>query len=352
MSGETLNYYYFGHLVLAWPIKLLGIRPDAGYLLLWGVLMGLTATAVYAFAGTLWAAARTALGERAPRGGPVFAGIVAAALVTILGNLAGVRSWVNATDPPKDYAWFDPSRVIPNTINEFPSFSFVLGDLHAHVIALPFTVLVVAFGLQLALTGPRGDLLWRGAAEALAAALALGVMYAMNSWSYPVCAGLLAAGLVIRMRTDGRVGFPIVWMGLVLVASFALILPFVFNFSPESQRDRRGRRQLRAGHGVRAAPQLQVLARRHGADLRDPAVAADRALRRAAAGLAEALAVARLGWRGGGRRRVAAGVLEPDRARCCWRSGWSRASAPCSRPSSRRRSATCGRSWRAAPRCC
>ena len=234
MSGETLNYYYFGHLVLAWPIKLLGIRPDSGYLLLWGVLMGLTATAVYAFAGTLWAAARTALGERAPRGGPVFAGIVAAALVTILGNLAGVRSWVNATDPPKDYAWFDPSRVIPNTINEFPSFSFVLGDLHAHVIALPFTVLVVAFGLQLALAGPRGDLLWRGAAEALAAALALGVMYAMNSWSYPVCAGLLAAGLVIRMRTDGRVGFPLVWMGLVLVASFALILPFVFNFSPES----------------------------------------------------------------------------------------------------------------------
>ena len=46
--------------------------------------------------------------------------------------------------------------------------------------------------------------------------------------------GLLAAGLVIRMRTDGRIGFPIVWMGLVLVASFALILPFVFNFSPES----------------------------------------------------------------------------------------------------------------------
>ena len=27
MSGETLNYYYLGHLVFAWPIKLLGLAP-------------------------------------------------------------------------------------------------------------------------------------------------------------------------------------------------------------------------------------------------------------------------------------------------------------------------------------
>src|SRR4051812_48147865 len=111
MSGESLNYYYLGHLVFAWPIKLLGLRPDAGYLLAWGALMALTATAVYTFAGTLWAAARAVLGARAPRGGPVFAGLVAAALLTVLGNLAGVRTWIHAADPPKDYAWFEPSRV-------------------------------------------------------------------------------------------------------------------------------------------------------------------------------------------------------------------------------------------------
>ena len=86
MSGETLNYYYLGHLALAWPIKLLGLRPDSGYLLAWGLLLALTATAVYTFSGTLWAAARETLAERAPRGGPVFAGLVAAALVAILGQ--------------------------------------------------------------------------------------------------------------------------------------------------------------------------------------------------------------------------------------------------------------------------
>jgi YYY domain-containing protein len=235
MSGETLNYYYLGHLVFAWPLKLLGIRPDAGYLLCWGALMALTATAVYTFAGTLWAAARATLASP-PRGGPVFAGLVAAALVAILGNLAGVRTWIRAEDPPHDYLWFDPSRVIPDTINEFPSFSFVLGDLHAHVIALPFTVLAIAFAMQVALHGPRGDLLWRGVAEALAAALAVGALYAINSWSYPVCAGLLAAAVVVWLRgTRGRTTYSVVWLVLVLVASFVLILPFILNFDPEAR---------------------------------------------------------------------------------------------------------------------
>lgn len=234
MSGETLNYYYLGHLAMAWPIQLLGLRPDTGYLLAWGLVMALTATAVYTFSGTLWAAARATF-ERPPRGGPVLAGLVAAALVTILGNLAGVRTWLRANDPPGDYAWFDPSRVIPDTINEFPAFSFLLGDLHAHVLALPFTVLALAFAMQVALAGPRGDLLWRSVAEAFAAALAVGTLYAINSWSYPVAAGMLAAAVVVWLRNGGPRGYPLVWLGLVLVASFVLILPFVLDFDPEAR---------------------------------------------------------------------------------------------------------------------
>lgn len=237
LSGETLNYYYLGHVALAWPIRLLGLAPDTGYLLSWGLLLGLTATAVYAFAGTLWAAARAALGERAPRGGPVFAGLVAAALVTVLGNLAGVKAWVKAAAPPGDYAWFDPSRVIPNTINEFPAFSFELGDLHAHVLALPFTVLALAFALQVALSGPRGDVVWRSVLEVLAAGLAVGALYAINSWSYPVAAGILAAALVTWMRVDGRGrgAYPVAWLVLVLAAGVALILPFILSFDPEAR---------------------------------------------------------------------------------------------------------------------
>ena len=248
MSGETINYYYLGHVVLAWPIKLLAIRPDSGYLLAWGLLFALTASAVYAFAGTLWAAARatlpraseavTSASREAVRGGPVLAGILGVALVVVLGNLAGVRTWLRANNPPHDYAWFDPSRVIPNTIDEFPSFSFLLGDLHAHVLALPFFVLALAFALQLALAGPRGDVVWRAVGEALAAALAVGALYAINSWSFPVAAGLLAAGLAVWLRSpasERRRAFGVTWLVIVLLGSFVLILPFLLDFNPEAR---------------------------------------------------------------------------------------------------------------------
>ena len=239
------------------------------------LLLALTATAVYAFAGTLWAAGargarRARAARRAGRGGP-------------RGRGAGRRSSATSracgrgSRPPtrrKDYAWFDPSRVIPDTINEFPSFSFMLGDLHAHVLALPFTVLALAFAMQIALRGPRGDVLWRAVLEALAAALAIGTLYAINSWSYPVAAGVLGGvgdhvGAHGRARTAAATRWS--WLGLVLVASFVLILPFVLELRPGGARDR-----------VRArAPAVRQVARRHGADLRHPRLAAGRPRSRA-----------------------------------------------------------------------
>jgi YYY domain-containing protein len=241
MSGETINYYYLGHVALAWPIKLLALAPDHGYLLSWGLLFALTSTAVFTFSGTLWAAAREAIaagGRSLPRGGPVLAGLLAVALVVVLGDLAGVRTWLHSANPPHDYAWFEPSRVIPNTINEFPSFSFLLGDLHAHVLALPFTMLALAFALQVALVGPRGDVVWRSVAEALAAGLAVGVLYAINSWSYPVAAGILIAAAISWLRDPAhrsRTAFTVTWLVVVLAASLILILPFLLNFSPEAK---------------------------------------------------------------------------------------------------------------------
>jgi uncharacterized membrane protein len=39
------------------------------------------------------------------------------------------------------YNYWDPTRVIPATINEFPYFSFLFADLHPHMIGMPFTIL-------------------------------------------------------------------------------------------------------------------------------------------------------------------------------------------------------------------
>ena len=236
MAGEDLNYYYLGHLAMAIVIKVLGLRPDEGYNLALALLAALSAAAVFTLAGTLWAAARPALAGA--RGGPVAAGVAAVVLCVVLGNLAGVGAWFDATDPPADYPWFEPSRVVPGTINEFPWFSFLLGDLHAHVLAVPFTLMALGFALQVVLAGPREDAVWRGVAEALAAGLAIGSLYAINSWSYPVAAGLLVlamASWLFDPRSAGRRAYALSWLALVLIAGVVLVLPFWLAFDPAAR---------------------------------------------------------------------------------------------------------------------
>jgi len=233
MAGEDINYYYLGHLAMAIVIKVVGVRPDVGYNLALALLVALAATAAFTLAGTVWAAARPRLAG--VRGGPVAVGVTAVVVCLVLGNLAGVREWIDATDPPGDYDWFAASRVIPGTINEFPWFSFLLGDLHAHVLALPFTLLALGFVLQVVLRGPRGDAVLRGVAEALAAGLAIGVLYAINSWSYPVVAGLLVLAVAAWLRdpaSGGRRAYAVSWLVLVLIASVVLVLPFWLDYDP------------------------------------------------------------------------------------------------------------------------
>jgi YYY domain-containing protein len=224
LAGADLNYYYVGQLAMAVIVKLGAIAPDAGYNVAVAALFGLTAAALFTVGGTLWGAAR------GPRGA-VWAGLAAVALVLVAGNLEGARLLIADGGPLREYDWFAASRVIDGTINEFPWFSFLLGDLHAHVLALPFTLLALAFALQVALAGPRLAPRGRALFEGGAAALAVGFLYAVNSWSYPVMAGLLALAAVpwLREPRDAR------WLLLVLAGSALLVLPFFLSFDPSAR---------------------------------------------------------------------------------------------------------------------
>src|SRR5204863_6495986 len=55
--------------------------------------------------------------------------------------------------PPFNFDFWAPTRVISTEstapITEFPYFTFLYGDLHAHMIAMPFGLLVIALALNL-----------------------------------------------------------------------------------------------------------------------------------------------------------------------------------------------------------
>ena len=79
-------------------------------------------------------------------------------------------------------AIFGPNAPPSETITEFPFFSFILGDLHAHVLALPFTLLALALALDIFLA----PLFARSAVTSRAAARrfipALGAVAASGGW--------------------------------------------------------------------------------------------------------------------------------------------------------------------------
>jgi len=90
------------------------------------------------------------------------------------------------------FSYWTSSRIIPHTINEFPLFSFLHADMHAHVINMPFQLLVLYFvaGFMFVVGRPRWECV------ALLGIL-VGVMFGIDSWESPVYAAISLAAITL-----------------------------------------------------------------------------------------------------------------------------------------------------------
>ena len=235
-AGTHLNYYYFGHYVNAFLIRLTGIDSAAGYNLAAALFFALSVTATYAVASALYLALRKQ--AHAPAVAVAVPGLAAAAFA-VAGNLAGAVDYLDHPARFATFNWFGPSRVIPNTANEFPFFSFLLGDLHAHVLAPPFALTTLAYTMQICLSGPRRIQRGQASSYALAvgeiflAALVLGVLYAVNSLDYPTAVVIAILAVVLWLLAEPRTWLStLVWTALWIGGSVLLFLPFWTDFDP------------------------------------------------------------------------------------------------------------------------
>lgn len=244
-ADGLLNYYYYGMYLVAFMMKLTGIPSEIAFNLAQPTLMALLAAGSFSVASAL-----TAGMTRSPAVARI-GGLVGVVLVTFSGNLlamARMISSLTADVPPLsnyDYWFWQPTRFIPNTIHEFPYFTGTYADLHAHVVALPITVL--AIGLCLALVqNSRGVLLsvFRPGAfppetrvHAITIgllALVLGSLFVTNAWDVPTYGAF--AGVTMLLATRGisglvpRVLVAAALTGGVAFVAYALVLPFSRNY--------------------------------------------------------------------------------------------------------------------------
>ncbi len=238
-----LNYYYYGFYVMAFLLKATGIPSEIGFNLALPTVMGLVASGGFSMAAAL------ALGlTRSPRLA-IISGWIGTVLLCLAGNLTAVRGMVNGgpagADPFLYWTW-SGSRAIDNAITEFPFFSGLYADLHAHVIALPLTLATIAlcYSIGTIRIGAWSD---TGAAaresrKTLAARLAvlsllLGSLTATNAWDVPVYATLAVAALFMATGAARswlhRVTVFAPLAILTISAAWLLFLPFHRHFSAQ-----------------------------------------------------------------------------------------------------------------------
>jgi YYY domain-containing protein len=122
----------------------------------------------------------------------------------------------------------------PGPITEFPFFTFLYADLHAHMIALPLTVVGLAWGLSKLLQAEKGEKRnWiQVGLSFFTGALILGALRPTNTWDFPVYLGLgvaaAAASVWVRERRlqSKLLLEAVLAAGVIVVLALLLYQPF------------------------------------------------------------------------------------------------------------------------------
>ncbi|MCH7744910.1 MAG: glycosyltransferase family 39 protein, partial [Chloroflexi bacterium] len=255
-GGGYINYYYWGQFIVATLIKATGIEPSIAFNLAVPLFFALTVAGAFALVYNLAESTRRASVRpqrqwlnQGLRWSPVLAGIGGALFVTVLGNLdgavqvgQGVWRAMFQNAPFGEFDFWRSSRMMApdppgHEITEFPFFTFLFADLHAHMIAIPFTLLALGLGISVffrILSAKAGHFeQWSGV---IFLGLAVGALRIINAWDWPtylalaggaILAGhLIASNAPLQKRLIKGAAMGVVTIGV----SHLAYLPFHVNF--------------------------------------------------------------------------------------------------------------------------
>jgi YYY domain-containing protein len=247
LSGHDINYYYFGHLMLANLAEMTAVPARISFNLGIALIAALSVSAAFGLVFNLVVPrAKTALAVAVALLGPFLLLVVSNAvglfeLMAVHGigssgfyeavDIAGLdgsresEAWY-----PTEWLW--PGRSISfvngNVDQQFPFAKFLLGELHSENVAIPLVLLLVGCALAVWRTGYQPPRL-SAAAFALYAfpALALGALLTAQSWYMPALLALLVLAFAARLYVnEGRLTLSFA-RRTALFAAAALALPIL-----------------------------------------------------------------------------------------------------------------------------
>ena len=283
LSGFGISYYYFGYVMSAVMGKLTAVSTPFTFNLTLAWLVAGTGTAAFGLVYNLLdlTGFQKPVRSVAPVRSAVLLGLIAALAIPLAGNMeVGLEmahangigndafwTWLDMRDLPAPaieasidaparyesgaWWWWRSSRPIHEyhlsgraeeglePIVEFPAFSFVLGDMHPHVLALPFIFLSMAMALtwfigdRKRLPRPPAPLLPRY----FFTALILGGLAFLNTWDVLIHLFIMVGAFTLgRWRDDGKINLPraALFAFSLIVGLFVLYYPFFLGFSSQA----------------------------------------------------------------------------------------------------------------------
>ncbi|HJR79748.1 MAG TPA: DUF2298 domain-containing protein [Anaerolineales bacterium] len=251
LSGFSISYYYFGYVMASMIAMFTGVPATMAFNLMVALIFGLSAVGAYGILYNLLNHFQSR-NDNAPSS--ILSPLLAPLFLLIVSNVEGFldilhrkgffwtfhadgtassRFWIwldimDLRDPPaqplqwipeRHWWWWRASRVIQDyelngtwreVIDEFPAFSYLLGDLHPHVLAMPFNLLAIAVALNIFLGGWRGNLdlyfgrLYINKTGFFVVALVLGGLAFLNTWDILIAVALIVFSYALaRVREDG-----------------------------------------------------------------------------------------------------------------------------------------------------
>ena len=289
LSGYGISYYYFGYLLGVMVMRITGTVSEVGYNLIAAFWYAMTALGAY---GVVFSLLVTARGKNHHQEIPDWiyqAALLAPFMLLVVSNWHGFFDVLHSrglfytsdeagnlvssfwskfnlrelVEAPKSFSWY-PLRgggwtwwaasrtVIDQTlagtpieiIDEFPAFSFILADIHPHVLNMPFILLSIAMAFEAMLGGwyqkAQGWLTSTGL-EPLHLALGLitlGGLSFINTWDFPFYLLLIACSIVFFTYSQhglkGRF-WQLLQLGMGMgIGSILLYLPFFLSFSSQA----------------------------------------------------------------------------------------------------------------------
>ncbi|MCL4363962.1 DUF2298 domain-containing protein [Patescibacteria group bacterium] len=232
-----INYYYFGHLTGAFLIRLTNVVPDAGYNLILSTIFGLGVTGVFSLVTNIIDHYQ----EKIKKINIVIYGLIGTFIVNLGGNLHTIylftKGYPNDKPVPfwEIFSGFNPSaywypnatRFIPFTIHEFPSYSYVVADLHGHVFDIPFVLITLAilFILFTSKKTANNNLLLTTVFLGFLTA----IHYMTNAFDGPIY--ILLTTIIFFILWGLSWNF-VSKMAIMLVSFIIFALPFSFHFTP------------------------------------------------------------------------------------------------------------------------